>query len=341
MGLKDRLFAGAKSTGLFAATRFASRKSLRILCYHGLWTSPGAPFGECLFMSVDRFAERMRWLKTSRYPVLDLDDAVTRLREGTLPDNAVAITIDDGWRSTYTHMLPILSELSLPSTLYVSTYYVQKQVPVINVAIGYLFDRTSQKSLDVRDLLPQFPEPILLGGSSSRAQQAALVNKAIDGLPRLDDRVAALRAIAEQAGVPFDPADDQFRYMTADELAECDRSGMRVELHTHRHYGANNPDRDIAGEIADNRAAIATSGITGERRHFCYPSGGTSRGIETLLRSCGIISATTTRRGLNPPGANLHRLGRLLDGDNVSQLSFEAWLAGVYQAFDGSPDRAD
>ena len=90
MGLKDRLFAGAKSTGLFAATRFASRKSLRILCYHGLWTSPGAPFGECLFMSVDRFAERMRWLKASRYPVLDLDDAVTRLHEGTLPRRQVS-----------------------------------------------------------------------------------------------------------------------------------------------------------------------------------------------------------------------------------------------------------
>jgi peptidoglycan/xylan/chitin deacetylase (PgdA/CDA1 family) len=283
----------------------------------------------------------MRWLKASRYPVLDLDDAVTRLRNGTLPDSAVAITIDDGWRSTYTHMLPIFSELALPSTLYVSTYYVQKQAPVINVALGYLFDRTAHQSIDLHDLLPQFAEPILLGDASSRARQAALVNTAINALPQLDDRVAVLLDIAERAGVAFDPAGDQFRYMTAAELAEADRSGMRVELHTHRHYGANNPDRDIAGEIADNRAAIAAAGITGERRHFCYPSGGTSRGIETLLSSCGVASATTTRRGLNAPRTNLHRLGRLLDGDNVSQLSFEAWLAGVYQPFDGRPDRTD
>jgi peptidoglycan/xylan/chitin deacetylase (PgdA/CDA1 family) len=339
MGMKDRLFAGAKYGGLFAATRFATRKSLRILCYHGLWTSPTKPFGDCLFMPVELFARRMRWLKASRYPVLDLDEAVTRLASGTLPDYAVVITIDDGWRSTYTHMLPILNELSLPSTLYVSTYYVQKQAPVVNVALGYVLERSPRTSLELGDVLPDLAQPIILADASSRARQGVLVNNAINALPRLEDRVAALTQIAAHAGVPLDLDDDQFFYMTAAELAEADRSGMRVELHTHRHYGANNPTRDIAGEIADNRAAIAQAGIAGEKQHFCYPSGGTAEGIERLLKSFGIASATTTQRGLNAPGTNPHRLGRFLDGYNVSQLSFEAWLAGIYQPFDGRPDR--
>jgi peptidoglycan/xylan/chitin deacetylase (PgdA/CDA1 family) len=341
MGLKDGLLACAKYGGLFAATRFATRRSLRILCYHGLWTSPGAPYGECLFMPVDQFADRMRWLKASRYPVLDLDDALARFENGTLPDNAVVITIDDGWRSTYSHMLPILTELALPSTLYASTYYVQKQTPVVNVALGFLFDRSPRASLDLHDLLPAFAQPIVLGDASSRARHAALVNKAINALPTLAERIAMLLHIADRAGVPLDPADDQFRYMSPAELLEAETAGMRIELHTHRHYGANNPDRDIAGEIADNRAALAQAGIAGEKRHFCYPSGGTAAGIESLLTSCGIISATTTLRGLNPPGTRPHHLGRLLDGENVSQLGFEAWLAGIYHPLDGRPDRLD
>src|SRR5581483_6452283 len=124
------------------------------------------------------------------------------------------------------------------------------------------------------------------------------------------------------------------------ELAEAQNAGMRIELHTHRQFGVNNPDRDIAREIADNSAAIAQPGITGEKRHFCYPSGGTAEGAERLLASCGIASATTTRRMLNPPGTNPYRLGRLLDGYNVSQLSFEAWLAGVYPAQRRQTERA-
>ncbi len=224
-----------------------TRKSLRILAYHGLWTSPGTPFGECLFMPVDQFNERMRWLKASRYPVLDLEDAIDRLRSETLPDNAVVITIDDGWRSTYTHMLPILGELGLPSTLYASTYYMEKQTMVVNVALNFVMERSPAASLLLHDLLPEFPEPILLGEETSRARESARINQAIDKMPALADRVTTLLRIAERAGVRLDADEDQFRYMTLTELADANDAGMRVQLHTHRHQNDN-----IGRELSDN-----------------------------------------------------------------------------------------
>lgn len=312
-----------------------TRKSLRILAYHGLWTSPGAPFGECLFMPVDQFTERMRWLKASRYPVLDLEDAIDRFRNATLPDNAVVITIDDGWRSTYTHMLPILSDLGLPSTLYASTYYMEKQVIVVNVALNFVLERSPAGSLALHDLLPDIPEPVLLEDAPSRARQAARINQAIDKIPALADRVATLMHIAERAGVQLDPDGDQFRYMTAQELAEAHESGMRVQLHSHRHRNAN-----IGRELADNREAIARAGIDGDKRHFCYPSGVVRPAEEAVLPACGIESATTTRRGLNAPGANLYRLDRLTDGHRLPRIDFEAWLSGVIQPLDRWSSRA-
>jgi peptidoglycan/xylan/chitin deacetylase (PgdA/CDA1 family) len=321
--MKPALLTCAKYGGLFAAARAMTRRSLRVLAYHGLWTSPGTPFGECLFMPVDQFAERMRWLKASGYPVLDLEDALLRFRDGTLPDNAVVITIDDGWRSTYTHMLPILSELGLPSTLYASTYYMEKQTIVVNVALNFVLERSPAASLSLRDLLPVFPEPILLGEEASRAREATRINQAIDEIPALADRVATLLHIAERAGVRLDADGDQFRYMTLAELAEANNAGMGVQLHTHRHQNAN-----IGEELSDNRAAIARVGIAGEKRHFCYPSGVILPGEEEALASSGIDSATTTRRGLNAPGANLHRLDRMTDGLRLSQIEFEAWLSG-------------
>ena len=112
--MKDRLLRAAQSAGLFALSRRASRKSLRILAYHGLWTTSGYQYGNRLFMSPEQFEQRMTWLKNSRYPVLPLGEAVRRLNDESLPDHAVVITIDDGWSSTYTHMLPILEGLGLP-----------------------------------------------------------------------------------------------------------------------------------------------------------------------------------------------------------------------------------
>lgn len=63
------------------------------------------------------------------YPVLPLGEAVRRLDEDRLPDQAVVITIDDGWSSTYTHMLPILESLGLPATVYVTTWYSDHNYP--------------------------------------------------------------------------------------------------------------------------------------------------------------------------------------------------------------------
>ncbi len=324
----------ARASGLLAVTARATRRSLRILGYHGLWISPGTPYGECLFMEVDRFAARMRWLAASRYPVLPLDAAVAGLQAGTLPDGAVAITIDDGWRSTATHMLPILQELRLPAALYVSTYYVEHQAIVVNVAVGFAIDRARGRWLDLSDLLPGFPNPLALGDAASRTALALRINAAIDAVPGLDARIALAHRIADRAGVALDAYDPQFRFMTPDQLREAHAAGLAIELHGHRHESVDAPGADLARELADNRAALLRAGIDRPARHFCYPRGDLMPGIDAELARHGVLSATTTRRALNPPGTPPYRLARLLDGPRISQPSFEAWLAGLYQPLD-------
>src|SRR5271170_7212265 len=163
---------------LFAVSRWVSRKSLHILAYHGLWTTPGYQYGDRLFMTPEQFARRMSWLRNSRYPVLPLDEAVQRLEDGSLPDHAVVITIDDGWSSTYTHMLPILEGLGLPATVYITTWYSDNQLPVVNVAIDYILRRAGKSSID------QFG-----------------ITAEIERLPSLSERGEALRDCAARFGV--------------------------------------------------------------------------------------------------------------------------------------------
>lgn len=319
--------------GLHAAARRVTRRALRIIGYHGLWTSPGTPHGETLFMAPEAFAARMRWLAASRYPVLPLAEAVARLADGTLPDCAVVITIDDGWASTATHMAPVLAELGLPATLYVSTWYVEHQAPVTDVLIGYVLERTALPSLDLSGLLPGLPAPLWLG-QRPRTPLALRIAAAIDTLPGLADRVAMGRAVAGRAQVPLDGLDDQFRFVTPAELRAVSEAGIAIELHGHRHKSVDAPGADLAREIADNRAALLRAGIARPATHFCYPRGDLAPGIDTELAAAGVLSATTTRRGINPPGTSPYRLARLLDGPRVSQARFEAWLAGLYHPLD-------
>src|SRR4051794_19496457 len=151
MTLKQNVLRLASSAGLGAVARRATRRQLRILCYHGLWVTPGYQFGDCTFIAPEQFEARMARLKRSGLPVLPLGEAVERLADGTLPDAAVAITIDDGWVSTFAHMLPVLEAHGLPATLYATTWYAGRDLPVVNVAVDYLRQAAGRRDVDPHD----------------------------------------------------------------------------------------------------------------------------------------------------------------------------------------------
>ena len=111
----------ARSLGLFALARRATANDLRILCYHGAALDDEEQFHPALFISGATFERRMRHLQQAGYPVLPLDEAIQRLRDGTLPSGATAITIDDGWYGTFRIMQPILRACGFPATLYAAT----------------------------------------------------------------------------------------------------------------------------------------------------------------------------------------------------------------------------
>jgi peptidoglycan/xylan/chitin deacetylase (PgdA/CDA1 family) len=90
--------------------------AVAVLGYHRV-DDDGSP----LAVGTARFARHMAMLDTEREhrPVLDLDEALTRLARGTAPRRAVAITFDDAWADNHTNALGHLVEHRIPATLFV------------------------------------------------------------------------------------------------------------------------------------------------------------------------------------------------------------------------------
>jgi peptidoglycan/xylan/chitin deacetylase (PgdA/CDA1 family) len=87
-----------------------------ILCYH-IVESPQDPRME---ISRETFQQQMRYLATTGYsviPLRDLYDFVTG-KKASIPKNAIVITIDDGWRSTYTEVFPEMKKRHFPFTVF-------------------------------------------------------------------------------------------------------------------------------------------------------------------------------------------------------------------------------
>jgi peptidoglycan/xylan/chitin deacetylase (PgdA/CDA1 family) len=71
-------------------------------------------------ISLDRFNEQLEFLRNNNYQVISLEQLVLSLKGGsTLPDRAVVITVDDGYRSVYTEAWPILKQFGYPFTVFV------------------------------------------------------------------------------------------------------------------------------------------------------------------------------------------------------------------------------
>lgn len=93
------------------------RPTATMLCYH-IVEAPTAPR-----MQIDRetFRQHLQYLEMTGYNVVPLRHVYEFVsgKRASLPKNAVVITIDDGWRSTYTEAFPELQKRKFPFTVFI------------------------------------------------------------------------------------------------------------------------------------------------------------------------------------------------------------------------------
>jgi len=115
--------------------------------------------------------------------------------------------------------------------------------------------------------------------------------------------------------------------MSPREIAEISRSGVSVQLHTHRHRTPLDEEL-FRKEIAENRKRIRE--ITGSApTHFCYPLGNYDGQFLPWLRQEGVLSAVTCDPALAAGDSHPLLLPRLVSTSAQSMSEFEAWLSGI------------
>jgi peptidoglycan/xylan/chitin deacetylase (PgdA/CDA1 family) len=97
--------------------RTVEESGATVLCYH-IVESPQDPRME---ISRETFIQQMHYLELTGYTVIPLRQLYEYVmgKRDALPKNAVVITIDDGWRSTYTEVFPEMKKLHFPFTVFI------------------------------------------------------------------------------------------------------------------------------------------------------------------------------------------------------------------------------
>jgi peptidoglycan/xylan/chitin deacetylase (PgdA/CDA1 family) len=306
---------------------------LLILGYHGIAQYNEHLWAPALFITAELFENRLEFLRSSGFNILPLETALRHLREGTLPERSVSLTFDDGYVDFYRIAHPILKAYKAPATVYLTTYYSERNLPIPGITAAYMV-WMSRHFVGPLKTIPAFGH-IDLRQPDRRRQVSTLIGEYFT-----DERIIAttakhelLEALADELGFNLRSLRAQrlMHLMSPEEVGDLARDGIDFQLHSHRHWV---PEEEalIRREIIENRERIEA--ITGRPAvDFCYPSGVHYPELLGWLRNLNIRSATTCESGLAAASDDPLMLPRFLDHSRVSQTEFEAWATGALRAF--------
>ncbi len=248
-----------------------------VLVYHRVTTLPSDP--QLLAISPENFRAQMGYLK-DRFPLVRFEDDWSRVNRPS-----IAVTFDDGYADNALEALPILEEVGVPATFFVSTGN-------LDTMHEYWWDELERIIMGDRP----FPERFTLNDSSfgrgwptaTPAERVAFYRELHPLMMRLgperrEEWLTQLRRWA-QAG---ERGREAYRSMTGDELRRLAGSKwVTIGAHTITHTPLSIlSDEQQREEIVSSRLKLET--LLGTRvRVFSYPFGRKCDYNRTSVRIC-------------------------------------------------------
>lgn len=226
------------------------------------------------------------------FHVMPLHDALQAVAIGKVPQRAVCITFDDGYRSIHELALPVLREFGLPATAFVTSGYIG-QGSMWNDRIIEAIQTLPAGKLDLADFgLGTYQ----LNNMAERKSALAVLIERSKYLPPAarDSLVDRLDLLAAKA-TARDPM------LTRDMIIDLSRHGIDIGAHTVSHPILTSLDDDSARrEITGGKAQLEA--IIGKPvRLFAYPNGKAGKDFDerhsAMVREAGFDAAFTTAPG--------------------------------------------
>ncbi len=226
---------------------------------------------------------------------VSMDEALARLsaRDG---QNFAVLTLDDGYRDTVEHALPILQKHGVPATVFVTSGFADRSAAVWWLTLEEAIRRAPSVLFPDLDRITGFATDTPRRKQSAFEQIRALVTQHSPEAMR-----SAVFDIAMQAGIsPNDICEDAcLNWNEISALAKHPLITIGAHTVSHPVLARCNPTEAMI-EMARSRAAIEEQ-INSPVRHLAYPNGDTgSAGPRefSMAKALGFASAVTTRPGL-------------------------------------------
>ena len=315
--------------------RSYARKRITILGYHGFvgeeeLTSEQNLQGMQLCRA--KFAEQLRYVKAN-YNVVSLEQVVKHYEGGDMPDYPLVITIDDGYRGTYTQAIPALEEAGIPASVFVATGFLDGKEMLWHDRVENIFLKTDLRfiHLEIEGTIYSFDLEV----KGSRGKSLARLLRVLKTVPN-DTRLRVINELEWLTDVRWAPGNDEAEHQRALDWEQVqnmrDNGQILLGAHTVSHPIITKcSPRKMREELILSKTRLEEQ-LAYPCDHFCYPNGTRadfSSETRALLAELGFRSGLTTVPGLNGDQADLLELKRFTIDSRLDLAGFIATITGL------------
>ena len=316
-------------SGLLQAAGRARGPSAAIIMYHSVMEDPCSQeiYLGGIIRSRKVFRQQIELLARHFRPT-SLDQVEQFINgKAEIPDRAVVVTFDDGYTDNYEIAAPVLNELGVPATFYVTVECVDRRTLPWPARLRFCFHNTKKETwVDSSGKI----WPL----SSNEHRETALL-RSCDECCQLTGGVQEKYVFS--LGNELDthvPVDSGALMMNYDQMRSLLRQGHIIGSHTMTHPNMAYVMSDVARhEMIESKRRLEEE-LASPVLHFAYPCPALSphwtEGTIAVSREVGYATAVTTNGGVARRGDDPLRLKRMGSRETVDALqwSLECAFAG-------------
>ena len=259
-----------------------------VLAYHRIMDIPcDYPFDPGLISaSVDDFQFQMEFIKHYYQPV-SMSEFIKSLYGGKkLPKNAIIVTFDDGFIDNYTHAYPILRELQIPATIFVTTDFINSVETIWYERLAHFFYYTKYQHIKITELDLDLND----NNSSENRRKNYLV--LMEKLKLIDNsiRIKILNELYVEYDDPYAKSDPSVKSlskpMTWEHLREMSGNNIEIGSHTVTHPILSLVSDDVLEREVKISKEVIENQISKPVDSIAYPVGQMESFDRRVVKAC-------------------------------------------------------
>ena len=302
-----------------------TKNPLTILLYHGVTNQnqKGVVNFSGKHINTKIFDNQMKFIKKN-CNILSMDEVVEiyKNRDGW-PENAVAVTFDDGFQNNYLYAADILDSYKVPATFCICAGMVNTNLMFWVDIIEDCINKTRNSTLDIQ--LSQ-KKHYILNNDIKKIDTINEVKKYCKSLSTKEKNDIVNELIKNTKIKPSVESSPDYKIMTWKELNELKNNSLfTIGGHTLNHEIMSAQKIEEMKTDTKNTLSLLDNNLNQKTIHFSYPEGQIQHYNDAVISSlidCGIVCSPSAVDGINFE-ENLFNLKRIMPNFMGREFPFE------------------